>query len=489
MFLYVMIRVVFWTLLIRPVRADFGDLFSVKHEPGANHHIKEHAKEHIKDEIEFHKLQHDVLPKDAECKGDDCPCKKCCVGGVVWLVKEIVEKSDAACGKLELPSPITTEDEIAFHLDEPSENSKKEMWCKFWKSSREVALGFIVEMVRPWSLAHAWCLGHGECKMQPPTTALEDLKFDGDLNVPMDAEIIPDGDKILAYGSEEPGDGVAYSSEPEKPVSDPDIPKKPQVAPELVVERRLSLERRLHTDDHRAHGHVCPRCYKKVTGIVMRRAIGGAKKMCEVTKCPFLKKWCVWAGKHAKMAYGMLLAKVEPWKYAIGRCWHGHGHHGHHPDHPDHDHPDQDDHGSFWHRLWHREDEGHGETHEQREHHLGHHDDDEPPHGSFWYRFWHRRPEDEVHDPEEVFRERHPPLPDEHGIPFTRTESRALPAPSPDKEIRVEPPAEPVPSPWMIIHRIKHAFGFGPGQNIGNPSERTVDLVGDGPKKADEVFV
>lgn len=213
------------------------------------------------------------------------------------------------------------------------------------------------------------------------------------------------------------------------------------------------------------------------------------------------------------MAYGMLLAKVEPWKYAIGRCWHGRGHHGHHPDHPgeNHDHPDHDDHGSFWHRLWHREDEGHGETHEQREHHPAHHDDDEPQHGSFWYRFWHRQPEDEedhrehrfrssdregphpvdrwVHDPAEVFRERRPPLPDEHGIPFARTESRALPVPSPDKEIRVESPAEPVPSPWMIIHRIKHAFGFGPGQNIGNPSEHTVGLVGDGPKKADEVFV
>merc|ERR1711998_515640 len=80
-------------------------------------------------------------------------------------------------------------------------------------------------------------------------------------------------------------------------------------------------------DDHkgRGKGHICPKCYKKV---------------CAKTDCPVMKGWCGWANDHPKMALGVIMGKVEPWKYAIGRCYRpgkgkgkGKGHHHHHDHH------------------------------------------------------------------------------------------------------------------------------------------------------------
>lgn len=78
----------------------------------------------------------------------------------------------------------------------------------------------------------------------------------------------------------------------------------------------------LDLDNLPAPKGVCPKCYRKVFGFVMKHAVMGTKHVCHVTKCPVLQKWCKWAGNHREMAFGMLLAKVEPWKYAIGRCYH-----------------------------------------------------------------------------------------------------------------------------------------------------------------------
>jgi hypothetical protein len=79
-------------------------------------------------------------------------------------------------------------------------------------------------------------------------------------------------------------------------------------------------------------GHVDVGCYKKVFHVVMEKAVEGTKEMCAETECPFLKKWCAWAGEHREMAYGMIMAEAEPWKYAIGRCWEPDGHQRpHHP--------------------------------------------------------------------------------------------------------------------------------------------------------------
>lgn len=59
-------------------------------------------------------------------------------------------------------------------------------------------------------------------------------------------------------------------------------------------------------------------CYCKTFGFVMEMSIKKTKEMCEKTKCPVMTKWCKWAGEsehNKEMAYGMIMGKVEPWKF------------------------------------------------------------------------------------------------------------------------------------------------------------------------------
>lgn len=80
-------------------------------------------------------------------------------------------------------------------------------------------------------------------------------------------------------------------------------------------------------------GHVCPMCMDRVMRQVMGHALQGVIGMCKSTNCPVMKKICDWSRNHKEMAFGMLLGKVEPWKFAMGRCWRR-GDGGNHGDHP-----------------------------------------------------------------------------------------------------------------------------------------------------------
>merc|ERR1712045_252356 len=78
---------------------------------------------------------------------------------------------------------------------------------------------------------------------------------------------------------------------------------------------------------------VWKHCYKMVFRIVMQHSVSMVKKLCKTTECPRMQGFCRWSRWHREMAFGVLLAKVEPWKYALGRCYHprkgkGKGKHG-----------------------------------------------------------------------------------------------------------------------------------------------------------------
>merc|ERR1712176_900013 len=90
----------------------------------------------------------------------------------------------------------------------------------------------------------------------------------------------------------------------------------------------------------RMHHKVRTRCMKKTMRRVMGVAIMKVKAECadaQNSKNPVMIKMCPWMAEHKMVALGMLVAKVEPWKFAFGRCFHGHGnergHHGHHGQH------------------------------------------------------------------------------------------------------------------------------------------------------------
>lgn len=377
--------------------------------------VGKHIPAQIRAEFMAHKPEAVLLPIEGEKKtADECPCKTCVMKGARFIVGMAKKKIDAFC-----------DEKDADNMDKcEGKDCKKKMWCKFWHDKPEVALGLVIEKMRPASDAWFWCMGHGECKkgQQSAVEAFKpnDYKEGDAIEIDMaiesavfeefkDFEVedmlydIPEhrgrGDDNDDYGPPHPhherppwyaraGHWIAswFHRGPPPPRPEDDFSSSEESFSPAMAVGMDAPDRKFEVAVPNVKG-VCKKCYVKTFRFVMMAAFKGTKKMCAHTKCPFLKGWCKWAGEHKEMAAGMILGKVEPWKYAIGRCWHpdhrrgphhGPPHHGGPPGPPPHGPP----HGH--HRGHHR---GHG-----RGHH-GHHDGPGPHHH-------HDKPDDDKPDHE-----------------------------------------------------------------------------------------
>lgn len=178
--------------------------------------------------------------------------------------------------------------------EHPPKKKGGKMFCHLLEKKPDVVEGMVIFWIHPLDLGFAYCLGHGDCKRKPNVT-----------------EFIEDDVK---FGLEHVMHHVNMSNT--------------EMKKEMVE---------YHKDDHykkylrhRHEDKPCPHCMKAVSEKVMGCAIKKVIAWCEHAKCPKAKAICKWAGQHKGIAYGFLLAMVEPWKFAMGYCWpHHHGHHGH----------------------------------------------------------------------------------------------------------------------------------------------------------------
>lgn len=408
--------------------------------------------------------------------GDDDKCKQCVGGAMKWSIEHMVDGINKYCDDktLDLTTPIGEEQdaichqaELGFsgpmgkgHEDKEKELGcdKKKWWCMFWKDDPKVALGFVIAKSRPWETGFAYCVGKGHCEMKDKEKSVSTVSFDA---LSFDAAKLPQGHELIQQN-------LQYSAEPSMEISIKRSMLESDSSEEEAEDHKdhdfwVAFKKKWqekhpgdhdhHDHDHGHGGHVCVKCYKKVFKIVMAHAIGGTKKMCEHTKCPFLQHWCKWAGHNKEMAYGMLLEKVEPWKYAIGRCWHPDGHHGGphgpgpHGDHHHGDHHHGHHHGHWW---WpfggHHGHHHHHHDHDDHDHHGHHHHDhhhDGPPKWDM---------EEEHHGPpmhpmgpfQRVFSwlvGMPPPPPHQPFDPDMQLEGSAVLV----KEVKSAPPAAPMP--------------------------------------------
>jgi len=97
------------------------------------------------------------------------------------------------------------------------------------------------------------------------------------------------------------GKGVCHMGA-ERPVASP---------PVAQASRRLSEEE--------GFGRM-RKCMQKAMHKVMKKAAGHAKHWCETTQDPRAQRMCVWLDAHEEEAMGMLISRVQPWKFALGRC-------------------------------------------------------------------------------------------------------------------------------------------------------------------------
>jgi len=323
--------------------------------------------------------------KDDDGKQDCKECVMKVTHGILERVYKAVDAKCGGQPELEVPEPAIVSETATFADDngvmvksrtmmsmsmelptvmDKKDGKKMDYFCKFWNSKKEVAKGFLIPMIRPLQDSYFYCIGAKVCHPK------------GDKEIMKDPELLVMGDSLHNMESisdidsmKEELDNMDFDHEKE----DSEMEKKHHHHHDhhehhgVIAEFFGSIKHLILGEDHEEEhdmdkkgkgkgkgdddddkkgkgkgkgdddddddkkgkgkgkgkkGHVCVKCYKKVFGIVMKVAVMRTKKMCNTTKCPFLQGWCKWAGEHKEMAFGMLMGKVEPWKYAIGRCYH-----------------------------------------------------------------------------------------------------------------------------------------------------------------------
>jgi hypothetical protein len=294
-----------------------------------------------------------IHPYANKCEDEHCKCMACALGGARWLVGQADRKIMAWC---------ESEDSQCKESDKNGCHHKEE-WCKFYTGHHDVGLGFIAEEMHVMGLGFAYCSAPGQpCHKDDgshyaPEEVMMKQKPEQlmQLNSIIETGMLPElkdfsfEGMIEKYEFEEEEKHMAeMASEEHMPLAGFVIGQISQLFEGAMFGTKMEkLEVITNDKDIAAQVKeekemaeiavpkmkgICPRCYKKTFMMVMKKAVWGVKQMCEKTKCPVMQGWCKWAGEHKEMAFGVILAKVEPWKYAIGRCWHpDHGpHHGPH---------------------------------------------------------------------------------------------------------------------------------------------------------------
>lgn len=219
-------------------------------------------------------------------------CGECIRAGAKFVLEHTAEKIKQKC-------------EDAAKSDSPDSCIATRV-CKMMALHKEVTLGMMIEHARPMSLASAYCYGKGACE-KPDEATMNEIASGEEPH----AALLEHFDKV--DWSEVEAETVELM-----PLDHNDDEEEEE---EVMMSPACK--------NHKLVQKVCPKCMKKKMKGVMRVSIMKVKKMCETTKCAKMQKMCGWMGEHREVALGMLVAKVEPWKFAFGACFHPHGKHGH----------------------------------------------------------------------------------------------------------------------------------------------------------------
>lgn len=242
-----------------------------------HHHHQHHAllRVLVHERIQPHSLPlHAIIPKHLAPK----TCGECHQHGAKYIMEHAMDRLKTMCA-------------VSVHKE-----CKMAKVCGMMAKKPEVTMGMMIEHVRPFSLTSAYCAGKGSCE-RPDNETMAEIEM---VMQPHDA-ILNNFDQIdWSNVLEEAGELAPEEEKNEEEAQEPSFP-----ACEIPQE-----------------DHVCPKCMEHGIKHVMHRALGKIKHMCEETSCPKKQKICGWTKEHREVAFGMLLAKVEPWKFALGFCTH-----------------------------------------------------------------------------------------------------------------------------------------------------------------------
>eukprot|EP01068_Selenidium_serpulae_P010732 Selendium_serpulae@DN5520_c1_g1_i1.p1 len=181
-----------------------------------------------------------------------------------------------------------------------TKDHRAEEMCRRAKHHPGIALGFLIEEVRPISLGYLWCLGAKYCKAEEESRLIEKIE---DVGHSMVLEELS-----------------SMSKDMEVPFSQA---MKAQEQTETFEERVWSqmLEHKRKHPHHREQGCECFKCVRASTLVLQNDHFGALMGMCdEHHDCKILTKVCKAVKNHPVVAYGFVMGMLKPWKFGTGYC-------------------------------------------------------------------------------------------------------------------------------------------------------------------------
>eukprot|EP00745_Piridium_sociabile_P034321 TRINITY_DN589_c0_g1_i3.p1 TRINITY_DN589_c0_g1~~TRINITY_DN589_c0_g1_i3.p1 ORF type:complete len:362 (+),score=49.12 TRINITY_DN589_c0_g1_i3:86-1171(+) len=264
--------------------------------------------------------------------GDAPACEKCMSEGSKWVMKDLEIKMERVCKVTKCP----------FLAD----------LCKKLKGHRGVAEGMIIFTFKPMWLASAYCHGKGAC-----TAGEADVIDIADFS---DAAAIADlNNSVKPVGKFSKQSFESLEKQVDVILGEGGLTQgimKELTPAALELEGSPDGEcdhsnNEQGEEDNKHCKCMCKFCIKESSVFIMKEAVEKVEEICRSTTSPKFKAFCVAAKTNCDVAFGYLVAKVEPWKFGIGFCqgvgacaW-CHHHHNHHLDdsellleHHDHHH-------------------------------------------------------------------------------------------------------------------------------------------------------
>jgi len=182
--------------------------------------------------------------------------------------------------------------------EKPSKCKVKERLCRIFKNEPEIFAGMLFIWGHPSDDGLFFCMGKGKCTapaIKSSGVGQEDM-MESVANITMSSVVASAHDESASTDTE------LYQTEAE--------------IEDFFLEEKMKISGSEFKDDFKT-------CVKKASCWVMKHVI---EKICDwckkATKKEDIEK-CKWMQAHKKFTFGILLASVQPWKYAEGYCYQG----------------------------------------------------------------------------------------------------------------------------------------------------------------------
>eukprot|EP00923_Selenidium_pygospionis_P050693 GHVN01087750.1.p1 GENE.GHVN01087750.1~~GHVN01087750.1.p1 ORF type:complete len:383 (-),score=35.70 GHVN01087750.1:685-1833(-) len=232
---------------------------------------------------------------------------------------------------------------------EKTHHERIKQMCEKAERNPEIALGFLIEEVRPLSIGYAACIGARKCSW---SHRLEDMEFEDDVHpammfdhpkARMHMETFAQEMGPMETSPQEMGPMIMESESVDMSPSKREW-KKDGATHDMKVSPEMSFEMPeiVGSDGESCHrgGHCrCHSCIAHASMRLVNDHFAAAVVYCgHKHECPFIRGLCSHLEKHPNLSFGFLMGLMKPWKFGAGACvalhqcpyWHFHGHHGHH---------------------------------------------------------------------------------------------------------------------------------------------------------------